>query len=228
MPIQELVHAFATNPYFTAGAGLIGVGTGVAAARQAWRVGVNYFRRNYLISLEIPSKDKSYAWFMDWMGQKGHHTLQTSVETTYIQYENGEISTKISLVPSTGTHFIWYNGRFIKVDRTREKNVVDLTSGSLWETITLTTLGRDRRLFEQMLNEARNLAVQKEEGSTVIYTTAGSEWRRFGFPRKKRPVSSVILAANKTERITDDVKEFLSSMKWYSERGTYFMSKDHS
>mmetsp|Transcript_22746 Transcript_22746/g.31688 ORF Transcript_22746/g.31688 Transcript_22746/m.31688 type:complete len:440 (-) Transcript_22746:3082-4401(-) len=219
-PVVEVVTSLATNPYFSAGFGLVGVGTGMAALRNGYRYATLYAKRNMLISCEIPSKDKSYSWFMDWMSRKeGRRTQHVSVETSYIQYENGEISTKMSLTPSTGTHFMNYKGYWIKIDRTREKNVVDMTSGSLWETITLTTVGRSRKIFEEILEEARQNAVEKEEGSTVIYTTSGGDWRRFGFPRKRRPLHSVILADGIAETVLDDVTSFLSNAKWYIDRG---------
>lgn len=103
---------------------------------------------------------------MQWMSKTQKYSTQhTSVETNFVQYENGEISTKVQLVPSTGVHYMFYKGLWIKVERTREKNVVDFTSGSLWETITLTTIGRNRKIFEDILAEAREMALKNEEGN---------------------------------------------------------------
>ncbi len=114
-----------------------------------------------------------------------------------------------------------FRGNWIRVERSREKSVVDLSSGSPWETVTLTTVGRDRQIFVDLLNEAKDLALQKEEGCTVIYTSSGGDWRRFGFPRKRRPLHSVVLDEGQTQRILIDAKEFLLSGKWYTERGIY-------
>jgi chaperone BCS1 len=158
---------------------------------------------------------------MEWMSaREGAKTQHISVQTNFIQQDNGEISTKMQLVPSTGTHFFNYKGKWIRAERTREKNVVDMTSGNLWETITLTTLGRNRGVFEQILEEAKDFALQKEEGTTVIYTSAGGDWRRFGFPRKRRPLESVILEQGRSDKLLTDAKEFLNSARWYIDRGT--------
>eukprot|EP01118_Nematostelium_gracile_P006826 TRINITY_DN2202_c0_g1_i1.p1 TRINITY_DN2202_c0_g1~~TRINITY_DN2202_c0_g1_i1.p1 ORF type:complete len:362 (+),score=77.31 TRINITY_DN2202_c0_g1_i1:64-1149(+) len=158
--------------------------------------------------------------FMDWMSSKeGNKTQHASVQTNFVQYENGEIATRIQLIPSTGTHYITYKGNYIKVERSREKNVVDMTTGSLWETVTLTTFGRDRKIFMDLLEEAKDEVIRREEGSTVIYHSSGGDWRRFGPARKKRPIQSVILDQGQKERILGDAKHFLSMAKWYTERG---------
>lgn len=52
-----------------------------------------------------------------------------------------------------------------------------------------------------------------------MYTAMGAEWRQFGFPRRRRPLSSVVLEEGVSERLVQDVKEFIDNVKWYSERG---------
>lgn len=52
-----------------------------------------------------------------------------------------------------------------------------------------------------------------------MYTAMGAEWRPFGFPRRRRPLSSVVLDVGVAERIVDDVKDFIGNPKWYTDRG---------
>ena len=98
--------------------------------------------------------------------------------------------------------------------------MLDLNSGTPWETVHLTTLSRDRQLFPALLSEARKLAQEAVVGRTVIYTAWGAEWRPFGRPREKRLLESVVLDQGVKERIVDDVKSFMSRGRWYSERGS--------
>jgi chaperone BCS1 len=58
-----------------------------------------------------------------------------------------------------------------------------------------------------------------QEGKLVIHTAWGIEWRPFGQPRLKRPISSVVLAPEIAENIEDDVKSFLDRRQWYADRG---------
>lgn len=69
------------------------------------------------------------------------------------------------------------------------------------------------------LSAARELALQQQEGRTIMYTAVGAEWRQFGFPRRRRPLSSVVLDKGVSERLVQDVKEFINNPKWYNERG---------
>ena len=52
--------------------------------------------------------------------------------------------TSYSLIPSLGTHVFRHKltKRWIKIDRTREQHQQDITGGTPWETVTLTSLGR--------------------------------------------------------------------------------------
>lgn len=79
---------------------------------------------------------------------------------------------------------------------------------------------------------ARQLVINRTEGKTVIYTAYGSEWRPFGHPRKRRPLSSVILDQGISNKILEDIKYFIYNPSWYSDRGNYFillfiMKTDH-
>ncbi|CUM52896.1 unnamed protein product [Debaryomyces tyrocola] len=208
------------NPYFAAGGGLMLLGTSLALARKGITVSSGFIYRQLLVDLEIPSKDKSYLWFLEWMSQYKHRTSRhLSVETNYIQHDNGAVTTKFSLVPGPGKHLIRYKGAYMLVSRERSGKLLDMTNGSPFETVTLTTLYRDKSLFHDLLGEAKKLALKVREGKTVLFTSWGPEWRPFGQPRKKRMLGSVILDQGIGESILDDVKDFLTSGDWYHKRG---------
>lgn len=210
-----------SNPYFSAGFGLIGVGAALTVLRQGLNLGAAYVQRRLLVTLEIPSKDKSYLWFLQWMAQQSpkRRMQHLAVETSYKQHDNGSITTTFGLVPGPGIHYFRWHGAWMKVQRQRDGKMMDLTTGSPWETITITTLSRDRHVFTELLEEAQAMALKKQEGKTVIYTSYGHEWRPFGMPRRRRMLESVILDAGIKERIVDDVKAFIGNGKWYNERG---------
>ncbi|GAA5805843.1 BCS1 N terminal-domain-containing protein [Helicostylum pulchrum] len=218
---QGLFSSVTSNPLFSAGFGLIAVGAALSLFKKGTTIGTSVLRRKLLVTLEIPSKDKSYLWFLQWMSHNApkRQVNHLAVETSFKQHDNGSVSTKFGLVPGPGTHYFKYRNIWMQVQRQRDGKMMDLTTGSPWETITITTLSRDREVFKQLLHEAQEMALKKQEGKTVLYTSYGPEWRPFGMPRKRRLLDSVILDKGITDRIVNDVKAFIGNGKWYNERG---------
>jgi chaperone BCS1 len=80
------------------------------------------------------------------------------VDTSFVESDSGKISTRYEFQPSVGTHFMQYRGTWIRVERTREQRMLEP-----WETVQLTTFGRHRDLFVDILEESRML------GNRIIY-----------------------------------------------------------
>jgi chaperone BCS1 len=202
-------------------------------------------RKHLTVTLEVTSKDQSYPWVLNWLhahsaAHKSTMRQHVSVETYARKLDNGAVKTSFDFVPAPGQHFVTYRGHLLYIERTREKQLVDLQSGTPWETLRLTTLGRDPEFFAGLLDEARLLGAHREDGKTVVYTSWGTEWRPFGRPRRKRPLGSVVLDRGTTDAILADVNTFLNSaevsagvchvllvlvltwawfFQWYNERG---------
>ncbi|KIJ55841.1 hypothetical protein M422DRAFT_24346 [Sphaerobolus stellatus SS14] len=215
-----------SNPYFSAGFGLMGVGVGLAVVRRSTNLLAQVIRRRMLVTLEIPNRDKSFEWFLTWQAEANRRSTsqfikshELSLETTYQQHPNGSSEAVFNLVAGPGRHWLRYKGAWIQVVRERETKSMSMAIGAPWETVTLTTLSRDRNLFPMLLSEARQLALQGQEGKLVINTAFAGSWRQFGRPRQKRPLKSVILQDGTAQKIMDDVKGFLKRRQWYADRG---------
>ncbi|TDL24820.1 hypothetical protein BD410DRAFT_766331 [Rickenella mellea] len=234
-PSAPLGGFFGDNPYFNAGFGLMGVGVLLTALRQSVMLGTTVLRRRMLVSVEIPNRDRAYEWVLAWMANQAQASAlrtrsltgksnwmrshQLSVETSVQQHKNGSSSILFNLVAGPGIHWFKYQGAWMQVKRERETKSMQMMTGTPWETVTITTLSKDRTLFPQLLSEARDLALREQEGKLVIHTAWGTEWKPFGRPRRKRPLHSVVLADGVAERIEQDVRAFLQRRKWYADRG---------
>ncbi|VDL27980.1 unnamed protein product [Hymenolepis diminuta] len=217
------------NPYFSAGAGLFGVGMGVALLRRCGQIASVVLRRNLTLTMEIASHDTSYQWVMHWLSKRARSSQggrfqrgagqHLSVETNVVRTEAGRIKAAFDFIPSTGVHYIFHQGRILRVERVRSQQSLQGASVAPFESVTLTTLGFDTKIFTDILEEARQAAILKDEGWTIIYKAFGAEWRQFGYPRPRRPLNSVVLGEGIAESVTADIKEFISSSAWYSARG---------
>lgn len=136
------------------------------------------------------------------------------MDTSFVESDSGKVSTRYDFTPSVGTHLMRYGRTWIRVERTRENRMLEP-----WETVQMTTIGKNRSLFSKMLDEARSMAMKEYSGKTLMYTVIGTEWKKFGHPRLIRPLSSVVLDEGVSEHIVKDVKDFISSPSWYRQRG---------
>jgi chaperone BCS1 len=146
----------------------------------------------------------------------GLHHLQ--IQTAKVNRPDGSAHTHFSLVPGPGRHILRYRNAFIAVNRQREKTM-DLSTGTPFETVTLTTLYAYRHIFEQLFTEAHQLAQRMREGKTIMYNSWGTEWKPFGDPKRKRPIDSVVLEEGVKEKILADIQAFLTARTWYLDRG---------
>merc|ERR1711915_1128015 len=80
-------------------------------------------------------------------------------------------------------------------------------------------MGKQKTLFVDILESARQAALSETAGKTLMYTVIGTEWRQFGHPRERRPLNSVVLDTGVAEQIVADVKEVVGSVAWYRDRG---------
>jgi chaperone BCS1 len=211
----------------------MGLGIGATFLKTSSLFLIQQMQKRYLTTLEIPSKDSSYLWMLQWLSRPQTvkplpgwlnwvkppppHVL--SVDTKVIRHDNGSASTSVSFVPGIGKYYFQYKGAWIQVERSRDAKLIDLSSGKPWENISLTMLTRDRTLLSEMLDEARRDALAKEDGKTVIYTSYGPQWRPFGNPRRRRLLASVFLDQGIRESLYQDVKAFLENSSWYYDRG---------
>ena len=241
----SILSQLTSNPFFTAGFGLAGLGALAAFGQRGVRRAAGLIKQRLLVDVEINIKDESYPWFLYWMkehekrqlltrGAKPNQTLMErvlqritprmrhlSVDTASVELANGARQTNFTLIPGPGQHFIRYRGAFIHVNRQRDSNRTEIVANNSrpFETTVLTTLYRDRGVFQSIFKEAHELAEKSVEGKTIIYNAKSVAWEKFGEARKKRPLDSVILEKGVKERIVADIQDFIASEKWYADRG---------
>jgi mitochondrial chaperone BCS1 len=167
---KTFFESLSTNPYFSAGFALVGVGALITILKQGTALGYTIVQKNLTISLEVVSKDKSYDWILKWINMNLKKRAQhINVETFFERNDKSQrIATSFSFTPSIGIHYFNYKNHWIRAERVREQ-VVDRNTGSPVETLKLTTLGRDIEIFKSILSESRKIALNEQTGKTLIY-----------------------------------------------------------
>jgi chaperone BCS1 len=225
---EALFHSLAANPYFSAGFGLVGVGTGLALLRYGLLRGWALVKRRAVVTVEVSIQDPAYWWLMRWLGLHTPRIRSLSLHTRLVRTDGSThtpvLRPQFTFAPAVGSHFIRYRTTWFLVERKRERGVGAVADDTFaghtpWETLTLTTLSRNRNELVALLEEAQNFVLREEAGKTIVYTPVGPEWRPFGYPRHRRPLNTVILASGVRERIVLDVREFQQRAAWYLERG---------
>ncbi|KAI1337043.1 BCS1 N terminal-domain-containing protein [Xylariaceae sp. FL0016] len=132
----------------------------------------------------------------------------------------------LSYTPSFGSHYFWYRGRLLLFRRTanREQNAMMLVSER--EEISISCFGRNPWILKELLLEARDKYMEKDEHKTLIYrgTTKSMSteptWQRC-MARASRPFSTVILNEKTKKDLIDDVSDYLcpTTQRWYANRG---------
>ncbi|KAI0125590.1 mitochondrial chaperone BCS1 [Xylariales sp. AK1849] len=222
------VNALLDNPVFAGGFGLASLGAVLAMARRGTITTVGMIRRRLLVNVEISKQDPAYPWILAWLSQPREQMSflarrltrinKLSVSTVTSTTPNGPTRASFLLQPGYGRHIVKYKHAYISVNREKQATARTNT-GEPHETVELTTLYAHRHIFEDVFTEARQIALQANEGKTVVYSVRSFDWTPLGEPRKKRPLGSVVLDEGVKESIVGDVKDFLQRQKWYVDRG---------
>ncbi|KLJ10457.1 hypothetical protein EMPG_14172 [Blastomyces silverae] len=142
---------------------------------------------------------------------------------TYWKRTNRRGKTKrLNYAPSQGNHYFRHAGRFIKLERSKQR----LNSWASSDHVTVSCLGRDTAFLKGLLDEAQQAYVRRDGDKTIIYrATRGSEgqdatWSRC-MARHPRPMSTVVLDRNQKQNFLNDLKDYLHplSKRWYTNRG---------
>lgn len=124
--------------------------------------------------------------------------------------------------PAFGSHLFWYKGHPLFFERHKNHDQLGLQTASEREELALWCFGRSPRIFKELLVEARQLHVRKDERKTLIYRGNLNEtyWQRC-MSRLNRPFSTVILDEAVKKELLDDAADYLdpAMRRWYANRG---------
>ncbi|KAB5542920.1 BCS1 N terminal-domain-containing protein [Coniochaeta sp. 2T2.1] len=206
----------------------------------------DYVSSYAMSSVDIRTDDELYNYMMAWVAnQNFSRDSRRSIANTNVnsrswflfrwdrdddEDEDGTTGGKkkkdLAYTPTFGSHYFWYRGRLLIFRRNQNRDQATFMTVSEREEVSLSCFGRNPWILKELLNEAREVYVKKDESKTLIYrgTTKGGSteptWQRC-MARTSRPFSTVILNEKVKKDLIDDVTDYLNpaTRRWYSNRG---------
>ncbi|KAK4198597.1 mitochondrial chaperone BCS1 [Triangularia verruculosa] len=132
----------------------------------------------------------------------------------------------LAYTPTFGSHWFIYRRRLLIFRRQQPAQQNAFYSKSESEEISISCFGRNPWILKELLNEARQMYMKRDEAKTLIYrgtlkgTSLEPRWQRC-MARTSRPFSTVILNEDVKKKLIEDVTDYLNpaTRRWYANRG---------
>ncbi|GAB1315794.1 Mitochondrial chaperone BCS1 [Madurella fahalii] len=178
--------------------------------------------RRFVVNTNLNSRSW-FLWRWDYDEDEDEEGGQDEIEK-----ESSQKKTKaLAYTPTFGSHWFIYKGRLLVFRRTQNKQTSSYLTASEREEISIACFGRNPWVLKELLHEARQEYLKRDEAKTLIYrgtaksgTVAEPVWQRC-MARTSRPFSTVIINEKVKKDLIDDVTDYLNpaTRRWYSNRG---------
>ncbi|KAK2613005.1 hypothetical protein QQS21_000934 [Conoideocrella luteorostrata] len=177
--------------------------------------------RHFVANTNINSRNRyMYSYSQDDSDEENEDEVDAPVDTL-----TGASSTQkqaLHYTPSVGKHIFWYKMRPLTFERVQNRDQNVAISMSEREELRISCLGRNPRILKELLIEARQMHIKKDDRKTVIYRAnlTDNYWQRC-MSRLNRPFSTVILNESVKQGLIDDAADYLNPItrRWYANRG---------
>ncbi|KAL7926674.1 BCS1 N terminal domain-containing protein [Trichoderma austrokoningii] len=177
--------------------------------------------RRFLVNTDLNSRS-SYVWG----GNSDEDSDDEDDEDVSVVDSMGPRQ-NLHYTPSYGSHLFWYKNRPFFFERLQNQQQINFQTASQREELSISCFGRNPRLLKELLAEARQMYLKKDERKTLIYRSSsgaayGGEpyWQR-SLSRPNRPFSTVILNEKLKQDLIADTADYLNpaTRRWYANRG---------
>jgi len=174
--------------------------------------------RRFVVNTNLNSR----SWFLFRWDEDEEEEFEQDGQTSDLRKKKKDLN----YTPSFGSHMFFYKRNLLIFRRTANRETGGHMMVSEKEEISISCFGRNPAILKELLLEAREQYMERDEKKTLIYrgtTRAGSTeptWQRC-MARASRPFSTVILNEKTKQDIIDDVTDYLNpgTQRWYANRG---------
>ncbi|CAI7878048.1 unnamed protein product [Closterium sp. NIES-53] len=226
--LQQYLH----NDFFAGSVWLVAIGL-VGRYLLSWfHWSLDWMRHRGNVTVTISPNDQAFTWIQEWLN--GYKKLRPSEFTLNLEWPTDDQADGVDrnrpivkfLPKLKAAQHITFNGA--KVSFQMRNSPGQLDQGAEFGDI-LRSMNREELVIEApsqavlkaVVQAATDAAMVKktEKKMTSVKRWSADEnyWKYLG-ERASRPVSTVVLDCD-TAALIDDVKQFLESAKWYTDRG---------
>ena len=221
---QQMAH----NQLFSGGLILMVAGAIAAYCRaipgQIW----SWLKGQCVIEIDVLDRDQAFDWIDQWLAQHAYSRDRArwlTVKTQAIDYKQRQADPsldarpRILFSPAPGRHYLFYRGRLVILHRERPKlNQAAGQTVNVRESFSITIFSRSRRIAQQLLEDARDVALPPGAARLTVHRPSYATWTE-QLQRLPRPPESVVLRAGVLEGLIADCRTFLTRRDWYLQRG---------
>lgn len=186
-----------------------------------------FIKRRAVLEVEVLERDPAYSWMVRYI-HENKFCKRSRKLSAVTGFEGGggvsassddddEPEPQVFLIPAPGLHFFFYKRTPIILNMVRQ----DPAGNSAVEKqeMEITTLYRWKHIVEEMLENARVLAVTKKEDTQLKTFSPGMYGWRESVDCEPRSLESVVLKKGVKEALIRDIKTFRESKGWYQSIG---------
>lgn len=204
--LTEIIQNVLSNEMFL-GFGALGIASLILYTLRSVPAKIFHaWKRLFTVTLTVRNDDLTYEWFMHWFYGEEYHKRCRRIATVY------DYSSSRSIVsPAEGFHILWKGLRPILLN----KEVGEPKGKERPETIRVTTIGRNKKIMEEILEKGKNYMESKD--ALCIW-----KWDGFWNSNEKkhaRGLETVIIDESDKQFLLDDFKWFKESEDWYHNMG---------
>ncbi|KAG6030887.1 hypothetical protein E4U19_000198 [Claviceps sp. Clav32 group G5] len=186
------------------------------------RQGFSHNSRHFVANTNVNSRNRYVRYHSSDSDSENDDDDENDAQVNSLTGASSPQKQALHYTPSCGTHYFWYRMQPLTFERIRNPDQNVKVSLSETEELRISCYGRNPRILKELLLEARQLYMKRDDRKTIIFRAnmAGSYWERC-MSRLNRPFSTVILDDGVKQGLIDDAGDYLNPVtrRWYANRG---------
>lgn len=206
--LENILEFIKSNQFLTAGLGVSGFGLISFWLKDIPLKLFKVLKRHLTTELVLQNYDIIFYQVLKWI-----KTENKNKNFRTLKLNNGRWGSDVANVSmGYGGHLIVYRRNILFISYVREKDTV---SDKIKETITITKIGRSKKLFMDLFNEIEKQSIDNSKFKIFKMTDC---WYHAKDSRK-REMSSVFIQNTKKNIILNNLNKFINKEEWYLNLG---------